>query len=343
MGGKLLTKVFNLAEKRISREEYFKLRKQIILDFRRFYPDCRIVTPEVLRNKNTFGDIDVLTNLQHDQIKRIITDCYKIFKPHVNAGVFSFPIDGFQVDIIHVPNDYFNISYEFYSNGDAGNIIGRLFNSFGLSFGHRGLFYKLLRSYFSGKENDVNPLDKILITTDMEEILDFVGLDFQRWKDGFDNENDVFNFVESSPYFNARMFRFEELNNENKTRNRKRPMYCHFVERIEEKYKDQIIPRLSKQYWFPHVTKRWPHILEEIEKHRPRYERSYIIGKKWNGNLIKEIPLKDKELGEFIVGFKNSFEDFNDWVISTPQNKIRESLENYLWGWEAGKDAYYDS
>lgn len=329
MGGKLLSQVFNLPEKRISRDEYFEIRDHLISRFKFSYPDCRIETPEVFGQKFSFGDIDILCNLQHDQIKKVIREEY-CPKPFVNAGVFSFPFREFQCDIIHVPDKYFQISHDFYSYGDTGNLLGRQFNSFGLNFGHKGLFYKLMRSYFSGRVEDVNPLEKISLSTDMREILEYIGLSYDRWKRGFENEEDAFEFVESSPYFNARMFFFEELNNENKTRNRKRPMYCHFVDRVSEKYKNQIIPRLSKQYWFPRIIQRWPHVLDEIEKHRPQYERQYVISRKWSGDIVKEITgFENVELGKFIVAFKDSFESFNDWVLTTSIDDIKLAIKSF--------------
>lgn len=322
MGGRLLTQVFGLPEKRISRVDYFSIRQQLCVDFRDIYPDCRIATPEVFFEKEDFGDIDVLCNLQGEQILKVIREKYKV-KPHCNAGVYSFPLDGFQCDIISVCDKYFQITHDFYSWGDLGNILGRQFNAIGLNFGHKGLVYKLHHSYFSGKQEDVSPIDKILICTDMQEILEYIGLDYSRWLDGFRNEREAFEFAELGKYFNPRMFFFEELNHINRTRNRKRPMYCRFVERIQEKYKDKIIPRIGSGYYWPYVVQRWPHILTEIEKHRENYERNYIISKKFNGDLVKELTgLEGPDLGKFIARFKNSFEDFKNWVFTSSTESI---------------------
>lgn len=329
MGGRLLTSVFNLPEKRISRAEYFEIREQLVSDFKGAYPLCRIETPRVLGDKSSFGDIDVLCNLQHDQIKKVIQEKYHP-KPHSNAGVFSFPFRDFQCDLIHTPDNYFQIGHDFYSHGDLGNLIGRNYNFFGLNFGHKGLFYRLYHSYFSGREQDKSPLDKIVISTDMREILTFIGLDYDRWARGFQNETEVFEFVESAPYFNARMFFFDELNNENRTRNLKRPMYCRFVERIAEKYKDQVIPRLSANYWFPKITARWPHILEEIEKHRPKYEKQYIISKKWNGDMVKKITgLDGPELGKLIVGLKTKYAPFDQFILNNTVDSIKLAIKEF--------------
>jgi len=326
MGGKLLTSVFNLPERRISREEYEQLRLDVIYHFKCVFPYCRIDTPKLLNDKDSAGDLDIIVNLQSAQVESVIKETWKI-KPHHNGNVLSLPINSFQVDIIYVDNKYFQSTLNFFNYGDCSNLMGRIANFQGLNFGTQGLFFKLLRSYFSGQHGDVNPLGKIYITDSIYDILTFLGLDYSKWISGFDSEDNVFEFIESSPYFNPRAFFFDELNHENRSRNKNRPMYCRFVDRIAEKYKDQIIPRLSKQYWFPRVIKKWPHVLDKIEEYRPQYERQYIISKKWNGDIIKEIPLTGKDLGKFIISFKKKHEPFLDFIIENSIDNIRESVK----------------
>lgn len=328
MGGKLLSQQFNLPEKRISREEYENLRLQLIQDFKDIYPDCYIDTPKLLKKKDSAGDLDLVVNLQADQVKKVIKEKWNI-KPFINANVMSLPVNGFQVDVIFVDTKYFNSTLNFLNHGDTSNLIGRMANFQGLNWGTKGLFFKLLQSYYSGREIDVNPVDKVYISDSPFDVLTFLDLDYNKWMEGFDDENDVFNFIESSKYFNPRAFFFEELNSENRSRNKNRPMYARFVERVAEKYKDVVIPRLSKQYWFPRVIQRWPHILDEIEKHRPKYERQYIISKKWNGDLIKTIPYQNQELGKFIVGFKQKHAPFDEFILNSTVDQIKVALQEY--------------
>jgi len=326
MGGKLIQSHFGLPEKRILRHEYFVLRDQLFFDFKSIYNTCRVETPFVLGDKETFGDIDILCNLQLEQIQKVIIEKYNI-KPCLHGGVYSFPLNGFQVDVVQTDNQYFDIALAFYSYGDLGNLLGRLYGGLGIHFGHKGLFYKLLHSYFSGNPADVSPLNKIYVSTSFPEIIDYVGLNYSRWQLGFQNENEVFDFIESSRYFNPRLFYFEELNHQNRTRNRKRPMYARFVERISSKYKDVVIPRIAASYYFPYHVQKWPKMLEDINKFKPIYERQYILSRKWSGDLIVEITgLKDKELGKFIVAYKKSFESFTDFILNNSIDKIKESV-----------------
>lgn len=97
MGGSLL-KTWDLPEKRISRDEYFLINSEIIKIFKKYYPICKFQAPRVTFSKSSFGDSDLICNLQGEQVLKVIKENFWN-KPHCNAGVYSFPYKGFQIDI----------------------------------------------------------------------------------------------------------------------------------------------------------------------------------------------------------------------------------------------------
>lgn len=330
MGGKLIQSHFGLPECRVSRADYFVILEEIKKTFKEFYPNCRIDAPKLLGSKSSAGDIDIVTDLQKTQVLKIIHHKYHP-NPHYNGGVYSFPyIDPkVQIDVIMAGEKNYQTTLNFLSQGDASNILGRLANGQGLKFGHMGLNYTLYGSYFSGDPKDQNTWGDINLSIDTKEIMDFLDVSYADWERGFNTEEDVFDWVENSKYFNPRLFFIEELNHENRTRNRQRPFYMHFVNRITEKYHDQVFPRVCETYYFPRIIAHWPHILEEIEKYKEEYDKHYVISHKFNGKIVFELTGRAREsLGEFMIAWKKQ-ENWKGFVLAARKSEVEQKIVEF--------------
>ena len=186
------------------------------------------------RNKPSFGDMDVVAKLNAplDQesincIKEQIGKAFNSKEIHFSDKVFSFEYKNFQIDLICCINSEYETSRNYFSYNDLGNLIGRVAkSSFNLSFGHKGLLYKV-------RYDNSLVLGEILLSNDINEMLSFLGFDPQRWKEGFDEIEDVFRYVVSSKYFHKSYFDLDNLNHINKTRNRKRESYMNFLKFID--------------------------------------------------------------------------------------------------------------
>lgn len=112
------------------------------------------------------------------------------------------------------PLEDFQTCRDYYTYNDLGNLIGRVAHKMGMKFGHLGLLYPL-------RDGD-HLIAELVVTRDTRQALEFMGYDFDRWNQGFDQLTDIFEFAASTPYFNPEAFTLENLNHRNRTRNRKR-------------------------------------------------------------------------------------------------------------------------
>jgi len=194
MGGNL----FKLG--RLPRADYLvieaALRRYLDVTFGGLY---RI--PRYFGCKEDFGDVDIL--LSQAAVKgdwaafkrRIIADL--AVERHVYTGaVLSTVYRNFQVDFFVVPEEQLLASYHFMSFNDLGNLVGRIFRGFGLKYGMSGL------SYVFRRDNGPYKRD-ILVSRDWEKILAFLKLDHAAWQAGFDQLEEMFEWLLDCPYFRS--------------------------------------------------------------------------------------------------------------------------------------------
>jgi hypothetical protein len=71
-------------------------------------------------------------------------------------------------------------------------------------------------------------------------------LDSNRYKEGFDELSDIFEFVSKSPYFNPDKYKLENISSKGRVRDKKRTTYQEFL-----KYCDT----LTGKYWVSNEDK----------------------------------------------------------------------------------------
>ena len=233
MGGNAIKQV---PVRRYERVEFEALSVEVIdivkQNFNSWFSKQEIIP--YYRNKPSFGDMDVVAKLNApldqksiDEIREHISKAFDSKEIHFSDKVFSFEYKNFQIDLICCVEGEYETSRNYFSYNDLGNLVGRVAkSSFNLSFGHKGLLYKV-------RYDNSLVLGEILLSTDIREMLSFLGFDPQSWKEGFDEIEDVFRYVISSKYFHKSYFDLNNLNHINKTRNRKRESYMSFLKFIE--------------------------------------------------------------------------------------------------------------
>jgi len=176
-------------------------------------------------------------------------------------------------------------------------------------------------------------LADIVISKDNRKIFKFFDLDYDKYLKGFDNLEEIFEFIINSKYFNPNNFLMENLNSVDRKRSKKRSTYKGFLDYINLKNFDKdsgfkfnkdksSYHRIINEY-FPESN--FLEILDELKKEDDRNKR---ISEKFNGNIVMEITgLKGKELGNFIHKFKQYIEDkrkveFKEFVDSVEEGEI---------------------
>lgn len=223
--------------------------------------DIMLAIPLSYQNKDSFGDVDVLSTLpvsfllkklhqhpsftiQPDFLKDRLNE--KTGEINVNEAITNVPIkvkfideqgkkqesDYFQLDLIHVKKEDFDCTYNYYCFNDLGNMVGRIAHFLGLKFGQNGLSLSFPEDhkYRLALGNEAN----LFLSKDYFKILDLLGFDVPENKNDYYNmfkdKQDIFNFVMKSKNFTPYAFLSIFKKSKSKIRDRKRQTLNDFVD-----------------------------------------------------------------------------------------------------------------
>ena len=324
MGGKAL-QPYGVHTERKTTKEFERIaltiQNQMVRDL-----EATTVVVKCYHSKETHGDLDILIKVDralHERnvnFRKYIEDVFNPNAIHTNGGVISFDYEKFQVDFIPMKESNWEIAQVYYSYDPLGNAMGKTFHKMNLSYGWDGLKYKYRN--FNGRNSH-----DITISKDPRKIFEFGGYDYDRYLEGFDTIEEIFDFIIAGKHFNGDIFKMENLKHIDKKRNRKRKSYHEFLKYVEEKGVDKKFEfHPDKKVYLPIIGFNFPEadLDNKLKRLDERNEINRQLHEKLNGRLIMEwIPgLEGKELGNVIREYKASLGDkFEDIIlIFTPEN-----------------------
>lgn len=319
MGGKL----FNTSRKNTIK--HLKIQEELIPILSNVL-NTKIKPVKFYSNKKDHGDLDLicLDNQQDNYpiIKQLYDTCNK------NGNVISFVHDSYQVDLIFQPQSNWNICNYFYDFDPLGNLTGKIAHRFNLKFGFAGLTYP-----YRGNRNTI--VENIPISKNPEKIFNFLGYDFNEYLNGFNDINDIFKYVQKSKYFDEKIFYFENLNSIDKKRNAKRKTYNEFITYINsnKQLNDKIY--IDKLNVIELINKEFPesNLIERINYLNTQNDINNQIKNKFNGDLIIEWTnntIIEKELGDLIYNYKQNISNFDEYILNTNENEIKNNFLKFL-------------
>lgn len=313
MGGKL----FNLP--RMPRGEYLAIEAEV-----RRYLDAKLAgqyrVPRYYGDKPDFGDMDVIVAERPDwgEVRAEIARDLGITETRAVGHVFSTVYRGLQTDFFPVPGEHLESAYCFMCFNDVGNFIGRICRRFDLKYGERGLAHVYRRA-------GGNYAVELPVTRDFARICGFLGLDHAAWEAGFDSLPAVFDWVIASPYFSVAPYLDEGEGNLRK-RAGVRSTVARFVEYLEARGIDRRPAFEDRRSYLPMIIAAFPEadLAGQIARERAAEARQAQIDEKFSGKRVMRLlpGLEGKALGELIVRFKRSFDDFEGWLLATPEEEI---------------------
>jgi len=210
---------------KMPKDLYEDIKKEV---FEKLSPRPLLV-PESFLNKETFGDIDIVLAfpLLTDEF---LKETFRIEDKdiHHNSSVISINYRDAQIDFCHFEEENVEAAYKYMRNSDCSNMVGCICRgALGYRLTHKGLTYPVRI-----KQEDM--LGEILVSKNFKKILEFIDLDYEKWSSGFNDELELFEWIVKSKYFSPAFFYYENLNHENRTRNKKRATYGNFVQWLED-------------------------------------------------------------------------------------------------------------
>ena len=331
MGGLALKNTFT---RRYERAEFDEMSKDLLGLLSNTFK--RVAMPLFYKNKPSFGDADILVSMEgfDGNMRTYIENTFLPNEIFHNGNCWSFDYKELQIDLITVSAEHFDSNYNYLSYNDLGNYIGKIAHGFGFKYGQEGLVYD---HYFKGSN-----IGRVIVSKDYDKIYEFLGLDYNRWKEGFDELEDIFKFISESKYFNWEYLQLENNNRINRERDAKRKSYMSFLEFIEDNCKDsehQYQYDKDKSVYVDKAAEFFPESNLITEIRRMEYEECkalYIKSKFNGGEVMRRFGLKGKELGDALNGFKKMMnflipnESYEHYIINTPSEDIYEDFKEYL-------------
>lgn len=334
MGGHALPSV---PTQRLSSSDYQKISDKVIGELRKTF-SARAEAIPAYRTKADFGDLDVIVEKEkvlvdghgHDRLMEFAKKVGFARAFLANGNVLSYDHrlsetdeKGFQVDLILTPAKEFDMTRDYFSFNDLGNLIGRTAHKMGFKYGHRGLLYP-----FRDGTHLFTTLD---VSADNDEALHFLGYDPKIFRNGFDAPIDIFNYVTGSTYFNRDIFLLENRNHTSRVRDRKRKTYTDFLLHLDAhpdlpgfEYPD------DKSIWLPKAFEAFPNFKDSYRETESALADSRFVKTLLNGeNLSEWTGLSGARLGQFIGQLRSAFENqkaIADFLRSEGKEGLKERV-----------------
>ena len=339
MGGLCLKNTFT---RRCDRKEFDSISNEVTQLLKPYFKETAI--PRFYYDKESFGDIDIVCNTgagNHNDINNLIKRLFSSNEIYHNGHCYSFDYKEIQIDIILVSDIHFKSTVNYLSDNDLGNLIGSLAHQlrfkldiYGdevsciLKYGDLGFFIKIYYGDFK--------LGKFVITNDLQRIFKFLGLNYDKYKIGFNNTKEIFDFIIESKYFSRELFQLKNLTHINRERNKKRKPYSDFLDYIErfdgtERNSmyiyngDELLNELSIE--FPEINKIKLDLIKPINALKLKKSSN----EKFNGDVIKEkYGLEGIKLGVVLMKFKQHISSENkyyEYIVNTDINEIFNNFE----------------
>lgn len=324
MGGNALKNV-----QRISKNEYEQYYSEIITIF----SDYTIERVQSYYDKPDFGDIDfVVKTIPGIDLKEIILERFKPSEYYDNGDTISINYKNSQIDFIFQSDQTYQTTLNYFAWNDLGNFIGRVARSMNFKYGHDGLSYQVhLDDHFKLT---------VPLSSDIQKILEFLGYDYNIWKQGFKTKKDIFEFAISSQYFNSHYFSLENQAHNDRVRNKKRKMYQAFLQFVfnEEKKDQSWSGRLLNKGAATEEFKNFSYqraidffgidFTIVVNNKKEDYRKLQDFKLLFNGEIVSErTGLMGKDLGKFIGTIKSKYPNLRDDVLNKGREFVYEVID----------------
>lgn len=164
-------------------------------------------------DKETFGDVDVVIPatdaMNYEYLTRSVSDKFKMighkssFETHMDTNPYyhTLIVDGYQIDLNYIDHSMSDIFCDFFAYNGLNIILNKILSYSGIKLSLKEGLQINLTYFTSHFFNDdyyyYIPIEKI----EMEHLIKMIGLDYQQYKKGFRNFDDIYSWYEQSPYY----------------------------------------------------------------------------------------------------------------------------------------------
>lgn len=337
MGGNALKDV--CYTRRFDREEYLVIEKEVRDKLLKAFPDALIEPVQAYKTKPSFGDMDIVFwSPEPIHWPRILTQMFDTKGWTKNGNVYSFEYKEMQIDLIITSGENFFPSIFYFAYNDLGNLMGRISHKMGFKYGHDGLKFVVRDGDYQFAEINVSKNSK--------DIFEFLGYSWERYAEGFDTLEDIFEYVTTSPFFNKDIYLLHNRNHTSRVRDKKRKTYNEFLEWVKDKTGLNAYPWQSLEErggtkeveeFMERAFAQWPLFKYEYESTMVRFRRHQRAKVLFNGDLVREwTGMEGPELGKVMKEVREYMESQEgsvvDFVLAHGQDYCKKVVLNKQYG-----------
>lgn len=345
MGGSALDR----QTERAGPQHYLNVYVQVQRRLQSEWPEAVTYLPRKHRFKQDHGDLDLLVRRDTVDLSRDwVKSAFGVDEVVVNGGVWTFGVglevpssdtnetSTLQVDLVTKRKEHWEMSKAFFDQSGLGNLMGKLCRWLRYKWGFQGLRMPVYRD---PKGERSMKYGEYVLTRDPQEAFEFLGFNYERFQEGFQDMTEIFEYVRSSDYFCREPFMPKNMTADQKQRDRKRPVWDQFKNYLQDleqlgelpskpesrPTQEEAVNRAKKAFSQSELHTR----LEEDKRHLELREKSKET---WTGRVpMKKFGVEGRELGQMLENFYDTFTNERrryEWLV---QNSREEALERFKW------------
>lgn len=291
MGGRLFNK-----SKVLFLEEYTNIREEI----GKLISSSHWITPiEYLKSKISFNDIDIPVVVKDpynfdDEFNEILAK----LQPSEVSG-YSILYKGAQVDFIPIAQDSLSSELLVLNIPVFHIILGKLARRYGVRLTKTGVTMTIK---YDGEQETIN------ITRTAQQTLELFQLDIARYYEGFNNVEEVFDYIMSSPYYSSEWAEAVAAHGNSKDRSNDAKYNCWTELAAYTPFKESKYSGICNIIDTMETYNITPSVKDTLEKLQDISRFKAVKRTVFNGFVIGDITgLKGKELGDFMRYVESRF------------------------------------
>jgi hypothetical protein len=297
---------------RIPRDKYMSTKTQLNQQIR---DDGRLTQVDIPmwedEKRQDFGDFDSYFLGDHTENAQIAKELFKPSRFVENGNVCSMDIEGKQVDIITVKSSFAKAWYGL----ALGLTIGRFFKRHGLTMGDNGLYIEV-------------GTQKLMLTEDPEEFFRFIGTPEKPFQLVHDRQQMIQSVYDSWIYDHDT--NFPETKNSKQRKDAQHHFLTDFLEETSRLPKKAgVESRFEYALDYFNVRESYTRMVEAMKLQKKMDDRKTTVKKLLVPMIIAKGFIRE-QTGQKFEEYKLSIPNFDEWIQSQEDEKIKDSLRKFL-------------
>jgi len=273
-------KLFGADAERVSRSEFDQVVEEVIELSKKYFK--KIVPAEQLNDKETFGDVDLITLIIEKGSKARFTEIFKDqlkgFSQNSNINSLLLKLamgKTVHVDFIEADDDEdFDRKLMYYSKGHSSAMIGILAKKLNYKYGTEGFFKRYKDS--KGNWHDIS------VTPKLQEGLEILGLSSETYKNCH-NMDEIIAWLGTSPLFDSDYYGLRELATRDRQSISRNQSQKYMVDHLHSLGKHATVSD-SNEFFVVNHPEKYQHFTETVQ----RLESELALKKAISGDVIIE-------------------------------------------------------